>query len=632
MMSDKRLPQFDEIENIDNNKIYYIPVTEDGSFKKINLNILSSSPQPKEGQIVYVTYDNNALSLNHESIVSNIYYNGYGVITLSSSNEIPSNLINNKQTLKSLTIPGTFNEILDSAFCDNVNLREVNLYNGITKIGKTVFKNCSSLRDIIIPDSVTEIGEYAFNFCSSLLSIKLSNNLISLPEGIFSGCSSLIEIKIPESVQSIGGWAFEECNSLISLVIPDSVTTLEDEGVIDKMKNLISISFGCGLDELNGIINECPNIKTINIPENITSISNSFSQCNLDFIEIPDSIISIDDCFWETTCKKIDYSSSLDLTQQILPSLIYLEELTIKTNKVLEGLDIINTPSNSQNILYSKPLSKLKIYVPENLLADYEEKYSEFAYRFHPITGDDNIYAYRSETYTKSEVDDKLENIESDSNVDLSELYDKDTEIMETIVKLHADVNISISPTIIEMNTPTNININSTAKFDGKDLTRTLIVDDEPLSNPYSVTLTQTNPNSGTTSRKFNVTMTINNEDPKIQYVMSKDLTVTAYYPKFVGIIDKDEITDEDFTLLEKQNISSSVFISNKTISSEEGGYLWLCVPSNMTINNVTSGGFAMPFESPIIVAYDFNGSTNNYKCYRSTNRINSGSTTFSAS
>ncbi len=63
---------------------------------------------------------------------------------------------------ESFTIPGNVKTIGREAFNDCVNLKEINLCNGIKKIESCAFYGCSALEYVVIPESVEEIGAGVF--------------------------------------------------------------------------------------------------------------------------------------------------------------------------------------------------------------------------------------------------------------------------------------------------------------------------------------------------------------------------------------------------------------------------------------------------------------------------------------
>ena len=57
--------------------------------------------------------------------------------------------------------------------CDNKELQEAVIPEGVTEIGIEAFWGCSSLTSVTIPKGVTEIGANAFLDCSRLTSVTI---------------------------------------------------------------------------------------------------------------------------------------------------------------------------------------------------------------------------------------------------------------------------------------------------------------------------------------------------------------------------------------------------------------------------------------------------------------------------
>ena len=100
---------------------------------------------------------------------------------------------------------------IKSPACDNSNIKNVVIEDGITSIGSSAFYSCYSLTDITIPNGVTSIEDSTFRYCSNLTSITIPNGVTSIEDSTFRYCSNLTSITIPDSVTSIGSSVFDDC-------------------------------------------------------------------------------------------------------------------------------------------------------------------------------------------------------------------------------------------------------------------------------------------------------------------------------------------------------------------------------------------------------------------------------------
>lgn len=194
---------------------------------------------------------------------------------------------------------------------------------------------------------------------------------------------------------------------------------------------------------------------------------------------------------------------------------------------------------------------------------------------------------------------------------------DEIQEVKDLVIGIHTTVNVSASPSLIEKGVGTPITINSSVKFNNtQNLSHTKVirVNGSTVSNPYSVSDATT----------FNVEINVNNADPKLVMTTNKTVSVNAVYPRYYGRANKETLVSSDVLAFTKQPISTS---PNGTynINSTAADYLWLCVPSNMTIHKVTSNGFDVAMNGSINVGVSDKGT---YKCYRSTLKINPGTIT----
>lgn len=205
--------------------------------------------------------------------------------------------------LEDILIPSnTIKIISDSTFRGCVNLKKINLPEGITDIGTNAFKDCSNLKEIAFPKSLSEIACSAFdgckiseiyfngniadwcniNFCSS----KQSNAHISLigPMHYQQGANLYIEGKlvtdlvIPEGVTEVSNYAFKGCNSLTSVTISDSVKTVGGYAFA-YCKSLTRVTVGDGTEKLGSCsFRYSENITSVTVGKNLVEIGmNAFN-------------------------------------------------------------------------------------------------------------------------------------------------------------------------------------------------------------------------------------------------------------------------------------------------------------------------------------------------------------------
>ncbi len=95
------------------------------------------------------------------------------------------------EIVTALMIPGNIKMINDYTFCGAGSIRNVILYDGVTKVGCSAFENCKNVTEISLPASLTEIFDKAFADCTGLKAITIPKNTESLGTGILYGCEKL---------------------------------------------------------------------------------------------------------------------------------------------------------------------------------------------------------------------------------------------------------------------------------------------------------------------------------------------------------------------------------------------------------------------------------------------------------
>ena len=123
---------------------------------------------------------------------------------------------------------------------------ELNMPEGLTKIGSYAFYGRTELTSITIPNSVTSIGKSAFENCTGLTSVEFNAENCTCSSPVFSGCTALSTVTIGENVKAIPAYAFAQCTGLKSITIPNSVTSIGRSAFYD-CPNLRSLTIGSGV-------------------------------------------------------------------------------------------------------------------------------------------------------------------------------------------------------------------------------------------------------------------------------------------------------------------------------------------------------------------------------------------------
>ena len=151
-------------------------------------------------------------------------------------------------TLKTVNITDA-TQISDAAFNNCTYITNINLNDGIEKIGAYAFQNNSVLKDFTIPETVKTIGAYAFNYDVALTEVYIPDAVTTIPEYAFYGCNKITKLVISKNVTSIGDYAFYNNAALKQLIIPEKVASIGQYA-----------------------FSKCTTITEVNIPDSVTSI------------------------------------------------------------------------------------------------------------------------------------------------------------------------------------------------------------------------------------------------------------------------------------------------------------------------------------------------------------------------
>ena len=277
----------------------------------------------------------------------------------------------NLTTIDSSTVP------------DKAKAKTVTIYDGVTSIGYQAFSFSTLLETATIPSSVATIGEQAFYGCGYLASIKIK---ATTPPTLGNGAlpSIISAIYVPEesvdTYKSADGW--KDFADRIQEIIPSLKVTYKD-GTIKKFYDLPRINqhtypndtqakeivLGDDVKYIgNGAFSYAGDLTSVTLTDSIKTIEpNAFAQDNsLTGITIPSGI---------TIIEQGTFQGCSSLTSITIPSLVTSINYHAFYNCLsLSSVTIKNSSSKLDygNETFKNISSNAKLYVPSNLLADYQ--------------------------------------------------------------------------------------------------------------------------------------------------------------------------------------------------------------------------------------------------------------------
>lgn len=295
-----------------------LAVTEDMTDKSSDLSVSGTAEIIASGECGAYG-DNLMYKLNSE-----------GVLTISGQGEMADWFTN--------TVPW-------KDYKNSGKITRVIIHEGVTSVSTKAFVSCESLEYAFIPSSMKDID--GFTACSSLKSINLPEGLETIGIQAFCDCDSLKTVTIPSSVNSIGFGAFEWCDSLTEIKVKSNNAYFTDiNGVLYNKDKTKIIQYPKAKTQTSYIIpssvttvgrdafEECENLKSIILPEKLTSIEESaFSSSGIKTIEMPAGV---------TTISRSAFNSSF-IESIVLPNnIVKIDEMAFRNCKNLKKIFIQN--------------------------------------------------------------------------------------------------------------------------------------------------------------------------------------------------------------------------------------------------------------------------------------------------
>lgn len=205
-------------------------------------------------------------------------------------------------------------KIGDKSFMSNMEIKDVQVPNGIESIGEYAFYDCKNLL-ALSAENIRMVSMHAFDGCIGLTHLSLGEEISEIKEYSFASCSSLTNFKYDKNIHSIGAYAFSK-SGLEHFTFGEDALTISEYAFCDCM-NLKSVEFQGGNTELAiGMFKDCENL------------------ANLINISVPSIIPSF--CFQNCTSLNIsqiiESSNIEDISSYSLSGCAYPETIILKSN------------------------------------------------------------------------------------------------------------------------------------------------------------------------------------------------------------------------------------------------------------------------------------------------------------
>ena len=127
--------------------------------------------------------------------------NATKVIIGASVTKIPARAFSHCKQLNEVELNDGMQKVGDFAFFGCASLTRIEVPSSVTEIGCSAFYGCANLREVVLNEglqkSVTEVGSYAFFLCINLREVVLNEGLQKIRDNAFAHCTSSTVIKFP---------------------------------------------------------------------------------------------------------------------------------------------------------------------------------------------------------------------------------------------------------------------------------------------------------------------------------------------------------------------------------------------------------------------------------------------------
>ena len=176
-----------------------------------------------------------------------------------------------------IRIDKSINDIPDEVFSGR-NVQEVELHDGVSRIGKLAFYNCRCLERLTGATGVRLIDEGAFYRCKRLRDLEFGNKKLGrIGVGAFSRCASLLGLKIP-SVTIVDGFAFQYCVNMTDIEFGEGLDQVKESAFLNCYSlRRVAMPLKAGLIRDNDVFQGCRNMAKVELVGEVRDMISHFS-------------------------------------------------------------------------------------------------------------------------------------------------------------------------------------------------------------------------------------------------------------------------------------------------------------------------------------------------------------------
>jgi len=205
--------------------------------------------------------------------------------------------VNALADVQKLKINGPMNSTDWETIKNCIKINSLDLSNAdCTSIPNEQFKYRSAFSEIILPKNLQVIGEYAFAN-TGLISISIPPSVTSIGNYAFAQDGSVralnsVVFEEGSKLNFIGKYAFYYCVNLKSIELPDNISSISEDTFKDS--GLEKVKLPSSLKVIGERAFLGSHLTAVDFPETLTTIGYAaFENCNLTSVVLPESVTSV---------------------------------------------------------------------------------------------------------------------------------------------------------------------------------------------------------------------------------------------------------------------------------------------------------------------------------------------------